>query len=71
MLTEILFFDLVNKFLQLFAYFYENFHFENFFSDMLLYHQQDQVEKMYFEIVFNLPLHQVDDKATCQTQVIF
>ena len=35
---------------------------------MLLYHQQDQVEKMYFEIVFNLSLHQVEDKATCQTQ---
>ena len=36
---------------------------------MLLYHQQDQVEKMYFKIVFNLSLHQVDDKATCQTQL--
>ena len=35
---------------------------------MLLYHQQDHVEKMYFEIVFNLSLHQVEDKATCQTQ---
>ena len=23
--------------------------------------------KMYFEIVFNLSLHQVGDKATCQT----
>ena len=40
----------------------------NFFFDMLLYLQQDQVEKMYFEIVFNLSLHQVDDKATCQTR---
>ena len=38
---------------------------------MLLYLQQDQVEKMYFEIVFNLSLHQVEDKAACQTQLIF
>ena len=52
MLTEILFFDLVNKFLQLFAYFYENFHFEKKISDMCIIHQRDHVEKMYFEIDF-------------------
>ena len=53
---------------QLFSYFYTNFCFKNFFSDMLHYHQRDHVGKMQFQTVFKFSLHHVGDNYTSQTQ---
>ena len=46
----------------------ENFGFEKKFSNMVQTLQRNLVEKMYFDIVFNLSLHHVGEFEPCQTR---